>query len=116
MGDPPRRSSRSSDWRERVAEVRLVGGRLRELLGGSRVSIDAASVRELLDALARRGRPGLPALLWEDPQAALPRPHRDLRVLVNGRSVLFLAGLDTPLGEEDTVSLFLSGARGWPGG
>jgi hypothetical protein len=41
---------------------------------------------------------------------------RDLRVLVNGRSVAFLEGLETPVGESDYVTLHFSGIRGFPGG
>jgi molybdopterin converting factor small subunit len=40
----------------------------------------------------------------------------DLEVLVNGRNIAFLAGLNTPLVEEDRVTIFLHGARGYPGG
>jgi len=42
--------------------------------------------------------------------------NRDLEVLVNGRNVAFLAGLDTTLEEDDRVTIFLHGARGYPGG
>ena len=43
-------------------------------------------------------------------------PHRDLRILVNGRSMAFLQGLDTPLEKRDKVTVHLTGARGFPGG
>jgi molybdopterin converting factor small subunit len=39
-----------------------------------------------------------------------------VEVLVNGRNVEFLAGLDTPLGPRDQVTVFCSGVRGFPGG
>ncbi len=42
--------------------------------------------------------------------------HRDVEVLVNGRNIAFLAGLDTPLTAEDRVTVFVHGARGYPGG
>ena len=93
-----------------------MGGRLRRMLGGKSLRAPARCVRELLDALVERGEPGLAGIFWEDPHAASPRTHRDLRVLVNGRSMLFLEGLDTVLDEGDTISVFLAGARGWPGG
>ena len=42
--------------------------------------------------------------------------HPDLRVLVNGRDVRFLEGLDTALAPEDAVTLHATGARSFPGG
>lgn len=57
-------------------------------------------------------------------QLTVPRPllfpdgrlNHDLEVLVNGRNIAFLAGLDTPLAAADRVTVFLHGARGYPGG
>jgi molybdopterin converting factor small subunit len=54
----------------------------------------------------------------------LPRPllflndqlNNDIEVLVNGRNIAFLAGLDTELVDDDRVTVFLHGARGYPGG
>jgi molybdopterin converting factor small subunit len=54
------------------------------------------------------------ALLYEGGGSGAP--GRDLRVLVNGRSILFLDGLATQLRDGDAVTVYLSGARGWPGG
>jgi molybdopterin converting factor small subunit len=61
-----------------------------------------------------------------DVLAASPLPQRvlfpndelndDIEVLVNGRNISFLAGLDTPLSTDDRVTIFLHGARGYPGG
>ena len=42
--------------------------------------------------------------------------HPDLRVLVNGRDVRFLQGLDTALSADDAVTLHQTGARSFPGG
>ncbi len=42
--------------------------------------------------------------------------NSDIEVLVNGRNISFLAGLDTKLSAEDRVTVFLHGARGYPGG
>lgn len=44
------------------------------------------------------------------------RLNRDVEVLVNGRNIAFLAGLGTPLAPDDQVTVFLHGARGYPGG
>ena len=54
--------------------------------------------------------------LFADPSAVPREMHIDLRVLVNGRSIAFLDGLDTRLRADDAVTLHLSGARGYPGG
>lgn len=40
----------------------------------------------------------------------------DIEVLVNGRNMRFLAGTETPLGDEDRLTIFFNGARGYPGG
>jgi molybdopterin converting factor small subunit len=42
--------------------------------------------------------------------------NRDVEVLVNGRNITFLDGLDTSLAVDDRVTIFLHGARGYPGG
>jgi molybdopterin converting factor small subunit len=98
-----------------VATVRLLAG-LRERLGGREIEVDAASVAELLSALVSRGGGEVARILWADPEASALEPHRDLRVLVNGRSIQFLDGIRTPLVPADTVTVHLAGARGWPGG
>ena len=85
--------------------VRLLAG-LRGLVGASRLESDAKDVRGLLDGLRAKGDAALTGRL----------DSIDLRVLVNGRSILFLEGLDTKLAENDTVTLHLAGARGYPGG
>ena len=77
--------------------VRLLAG-LRGLVGASRIDSSATDVRGLLDELAER------------------LGSVDLRFLVNGRSIQFLDGFDTELAQDDTVTLHLAGARGYPGG
>jgi molybdopterin converting factor small subunit len=42
--------------------------------------------------------------------------NRDIEVLVNGRNIAFLDGLETRLNDDDRVTVFLHGARGYPGG
>jgi molybdopterin converting factor small subunit len=95
-----------------MPEVRLLGG-LRDLMGESSVSSDAPAVRELLEEISKRGGESVAKLLYDEDGIA---PSQDLRVLVNGRSVAFLAGLDTKLQTGDSVTLHLAGARGYPGG
>jgi len=81
------------------------------LLGGLRqfarpAPATAESVRALLDDS------GLPRdLLFPDGDL-----NRDIEVLVNGRNIAFLDGLETPLNDNDRITVFLHGARGYPGG
>ncbi len=53
-------------------------------------------------------------LLWELPSSL--GPVESLSVLVNGRNISFLKGLETPLGEGDEVTVYRFGMTGWPGG
>jgi len=82
-------------------------------MGERSVNSDALAVRELLEEISERGGEAVAMLLYDEDGIA---PSQDLRVLVNGRSVVFLAGLDTKLQAGDTVTLHLAGARGYPGG
>ena len=78
---------------------------------------DALGVaRVSLEELAERGGPRLAAWLFADEQGGADELHRDLRVLVNGRSIEFLAGVETELSDDDAVTVHLAGARGFPGG
>ena len=110
--------------------VKLLGGPLRRLLGGKQIGVRSGAVASLLDQLVERGGDELAAMLFEpahgadsDSEVEYDRGgnaaralSRDLRVLVNGRSVAFLEGLETPVGESDYVTLHFSGIRGFPGG
>ena len=102
-----------------MPRVKLLGGLAREL--GREIEVPAASVGELLERLAQIGGATLARNLYaelpsEGADAALPRLNRDLRVLVNGRSIAFLRGVQTELALEDAVTLHMTGARGYPGG
>jgi molybdopterin converting factor small subunit len=98
-----------------LVEVRLLAG-LRELVGAAELDVPARAVREVLEGLAERGGPELEAMLFAADGRGAGALHRDLRVLVNGRSIEFLAGVETELREDDAVTLHLAGARGFPGG
>ncbi len=84
--------------------LKLLGGLRR--FGGGEQMVAGATVGVVLDHA-----PIPPQLLFPDGQL-----NRDIEVLVNGRNIAFLAGLDTPLTAEDRVTVFLHGARGYPGG
>lgn len=102
-----------------MPEVRLLGDTMRSALGAKRLCLPGANVAELLNEAARRGGQVMAKALFalpDQPDGARGELNRDLRVLVNGRSILWLAGVDTPVSETDTMTLHHSGARGWPGG
>ena len=82
-------------------------------MGAGSLNCDALVVRALLEEVSGCGGEVVATLLYDADGIA---PSRDLRILVNGRSVAFLAGLDTKLQAGDTVTLHLAGARGYPGG
>ena len=98
-----------------MADVHLLGP-LRRRLGAESLRIAAGDVRGVLDGLIERGGDALAGLVYADPDHDAPELHRDLRVLVNGRSILFLEGLATAVSAEDRVTVHLIGARGYPGG
>jgi MoaD family protein len=66
-----------------------------------------ATVRSLLAVLTGRFK-GLDELLFSSPETL-----RDfVNILQNGRNIHFLAGLDTPLADGDTIALFPPAAGG----
>ena len=102
-----------------MPEVRLLGQTMRSALGAKKLELPGADVAEVLSEAARRGGDTMRRALFavpEQPDGARGELNRDLRVLVNDRSILWLDGVDTKLQESDSVTLHHSGARGWPGG
>lgn len=78
--------------------MRLVAPELRARHGGAReLASEARTVRELVAELGAR-------------------VDQDLRVLVNGRAIALLEGMETRVGADDLVSLYYAGIRGFPGG
>lgn len=95
----------------------MLAGLRERLAGGSHaLEVEASSVRDLLTRLVGESADSqaVRELLFDG--TTHDRPARDLRILVNGRNVQFLAGLDTDLHSDDTVTLHLTGVRGAPGG
>ena len=80
-----------------MVQVKLMSPQLSKQHGAQRVELEVSDVEEVLTRLA-----------VED--------NQDLRVLVNGRAIQFLAGRATALRECDAVTLYYVGIRGWPGG
>jgi molybdopterin converting factor small subunit len=102
-----------------MPEVRLLGQAMRSALGAKKLDLPGANVAQVLDAAAHSGGDVMAKALFaspDQPDGARGELNRDLRVLVNGRSILWLDGVDTKLENSDTVTLHHSGARGWPGG
>jgi len=84
---------------------------LREVTGTSRLTVEASSVREVLSLLVSRYGPELGRRLVT-PAGEL---QETIAVLVNGRNVRFLRGLETPLSDGDTVTLIPPVAGGLAG-
>lgn len=77
---------------------------LRDLVGARVIEVEApvhTDVAGLLQQVSA-AHPSLAAKLW-DAEGAL---NRSIQVLVNGRSIQFLNGLQTQVGADDSVSLF----------
>ena len=97
----------------------MLGQAMRSALGAKKLDLPGANVAQVLDAAAQSGGDAMAKALFaspNQPDGARGELNRDLRVLVNGRSILWLDGVDTKLENSDTVTLHHSGARGWPGG
>ncbi|MEM0358742.1 MAG: ubiquitin-like small modifier protein 1 [Candidatus Hadarchaeales archaeon] len=76
--------------------------KFRELAGGEEMEVEAENVRSLLLILKEK-REGLGKALLEEGGKDL---KKTVKVLVNGREVRWLKGLDTPLKKGDVVYLF----------
>jgi molybdopterin converting factor small subunit len=87
-----------------VPMLKLLGGLRR--FGAAPMQVGGSTVRAVLE------QSSVPdALLFPGDEL-----NRDIEVLVNGRNISFLSGLQTPLSNDDRVTVFLHGARGYPGG
>ncbi len=93
-----------------MPRVRFLG-KVRVALGQSDIEANGRTVGELLDRLG--GRFGDPFRRLVGDGAALAE---DAEVLVNGRNVVFLDGVQTVLDGGDELTIFMSGVRGFPGG
>ena len=77
---------------------------LRDLVNGKAIELDvrdATDVRRLLKQ-AEASYPALGAKLWNEHDEL----NKSIQVLVNGRAINFLQGLETPVCPEDRVDLF----------
>ncbi|MEX0869621.1 MAG: MoaD/ThiS family protein [Nitriliruptoraceae bacterium] len=74
--------------------------------GASEVVVEGATLREVVDAL-EAAYPGFADRMVDDGQL-----RRFVNVFVRDEDVRFLQGLDTPVGEQDTVSIVPAVAGG----
>ena len=86
-------------------------GDVRAAAGRASLEIQADTVAALLSDIGRAVGPAFAGLLIGEGGL-----QPDVEVLVNGRNVEFLAGLDTRLAPADRITVFYSGVRGFPGG
>ncbi len=93
-----------------MAEVRFLGP-IRKAAGLATFGIDAGTIEELLEQLRRLMSPFFQEFLFQGGKL-----REDVEVLVNGRNIAFLDGLQTALTPFDQVTLFINGVRGFPGG
>ncbi len=87
-------------------------GLLRAAAGTAKCTVPAATVGEALTRVTQHYT-ALAQFLFPNADKQL---SDDVRVLVNGRDIVFLHKLATPLTPDDTLTLFYHGARGFPGG
>jgi molybdopterin converting factor small subunit len=93
-----------------MAFVTFLGG-IRRAAGRATVAVEADTVAGALAVLGASVGSGFAGLLERD-GALLP----DVEVLLNGRNIAFLDGLDTLVSPADRLTVFYSGLRGFPGG
>ena len=74
----------------------------RETIGKKEITIPAKNIRELVESLNSRYEKIVPFLT----KSTDPLMLEENLILVNGRSIWFLDGLETGLKEEDIVSIF----------
>jgi len=77
---------------------------LRDLLGGSQFQVPVsgqATVEEVLRQVVS-AHPDLGPKLWDE----AGKLTGYVTVLLNGRSIEYMAGLETTVGDADTISLF----------
>jgi len=77
---------------------------LRELVNGKTIELDLRRETDVRSVLRELGaaHPALDAKLWD----ADNRLSKSVQVLVNGRPIAFLNGLETAVAPQDTVDLF----------
>lgn len=84
-----------------MATIRLFAV-FRDAVGKKQVIIPAKNIRELIESLNSKYEKIVPFLT----KTTDPLVLEDNLILVNGRSIWFLDGLETELKDEDVVSIF----------
>ena len=83
-----------------VPQVKFFGI-LRQYTGSSELAFPGETVRNVLQELCARN-PELCAAIYTTDQTDLS-PH--LRIMLNGRDINMLQGVETPVGESDTLAI-----------
>lgn len=76
---------------------------LREIAGTKEATVEGESVREILDELVRNYGDKFYKAIFDEKTGKIRRYYS---VLVNGRNIYLIDGLDTRLRDGDTVSIF----------
>ena len=76
---------------------------LREIAGTKETAVEGENVRQILDELVRTYGDRFYNAIFDEKTGKIRRYYS---VLVNGRNVYLLDGLDTKLSEGDTISIF----------
>ncbi len=74
---------------------------LRDLTGKKELKVEGKNIREVIENVSETLNIDLMSELFED-----EKPKKGVIVLVNGRNIEHLEGLDTSLEDKDVVSLF----------
>lgn len=75
----------------------------REILGYKEIDVSVGTVRELLERLSDENKELAEKLFKDKEKLEL---NKSVNIMVNGRSTEHLDGIDTELGEGDTVAVF----------
>jgi len=76
---------------------------LREIAGTKETAVEGESVRQILDELVQTYGDKFHNAIFDEKTGNIRRYYS---VLVNGRNVYLLGGLDTKLNDGDTISIF----------
>jgi len=76
---------------------------LREIAGTKETAVEGESVRQILDELVQTYGDKFYNAIFDEKTGNIRRYYS---VLVNGRNVYLLDGLDTKLNDGDTISIF----------
>ena len=89
-------------------------GKLRSVTGVAIEQVEVSGVGQALEAITEKFGRDLSELIYTEGNGN--EPSKDIYILVNGKNIDFLDGVDTDLQPEDRITILYHGARGYPGG